>query len=228
MTINADIQSLTPGNLIELYELDATSIGGGIVRFHGMPNSGDLTWQANVYALWQIKAEGFSRTSDQQPRPKLRVANENGAISLLCMLYDDMVGARLIRRRTFSKYLDAVNFPDGNPTADPTQEFPPEVWFVERKSAESYEGVEFELTSPLDFQGIKLPARLIVANYCGWEYRGPYCNYVGGPVATITNEPTSDPDLDNCSHTLTGCELRPWPDDILNFGGFAAAGLVRT
>jgi hypothetical protein len=39
MTIYADIQSLEPGALVDLFELDARSITGGgagdILRFHG-------------------------------------------------------------------------------------------------------------------------------------------------------------------------------------------------
>lgn len=36
MTIEADIQKLEPGALIELFELDMTSLSGDILRFHGM------------------------------------------------------------------------------------------------------------------------------------------------------------------------------------------------
>lgn len=228
MSINSDVQKLEPGDLLTYFELDATALGGGVVRFHGNNPGGTQVWQGNDYAAWPIKAEGFARTSEQQPSPKLTVANLDGSISALCLTYEDLVGAKLIRRRTFSKYLDAVNFPDGNPTADPTQEFPPEVWYIERKSAESREAVEFELSSALNFAGVKLPRRQIIANQCPWTYRGPGCNYVGPPVATVLDVPTSDPALDRCSHLLRGCRLREWPDGILNYGGFPAAGLVRT
>lgn len=229
MSINSDIQQLEPGPLLTFYELDATAIGAGIVRFHGIEGMGATTWQSVVYSPWSINAEGFARTSEQQPRPKLQVGNVNSSISLLCMLYDDLVGARLARKRTFAKYLDAVNFPGGiNLTADPSQEFPDEVWFIDRKSAETANMVEFELASPLDFQGVQLPRRQIIANQCNFEYRGPYCNYTGDPVATILDEPTSDPLLDNCSRSPAGCALREWPDEQQNYGGFAAAGLMRT
>lgn len=225
MTIAQDVQTLNPGALIELWELDATSIGGGVVRFQGR-NDGKVWWQGNEYDGYPITAEGFAMTSDQQPTPKLRVYNGDGAMSILCQQYEDMLGAILIRRRTFGKYLDAVNFDLGNPFADPTQERL-ERWFLERKSGESRDAVEWELSSPLDFRGIKLPRRQIIANQCPWQYRGPGCAYIGPPVATEFNVPTSDPLLDKCSHTPTGCKLREWPDDVLNYGGFAAAGLVR-
>ena len=181
-----------------------------------------ILWQGVEYNPWPIKAEGFARTSEQQPTPKLTVGNIDGSISLLCLSFDDLVGAVLTRRRTFGKYLD------GQPGADPTAEFPPEVWFVERKALETREAVEFELSSALDFNGVKLPRRQIIANQCSFDYRGPGCAYVGIPVATVLDEPTSDPALDRCGKRLSSCKLRIWPGDVLNFGGYAAAALVRT
>lgn len=227
MTVKEDVQKLDPGPILEFWELNASAIGGGVVRFQGMQD-GKVWWQGQDYDAWQIQGEGFSRTTDQQPTPKLCVGNLDGSISLLCLTYDDLVGATITRRRTFARYLDAVNFPEGNPSADPAEEFLPEVWFIERKSGETREAVEFELSSALDFLGVKLPRRQIIANQCPWEYRGPYCNYVGPPVADILDQPTSDPLLDACGKRLQSCKMRLWPDNVLNYGGFPAAGLVRT
>lgn len=228
MSIYSDVQTLDPGALLVFYELDSGSLGGGMVRFHGMQGVGNMTWQGQLYSAWPIDAEGFDRTTQQQPVPRLRVGNIDGSISLLCITYDDLVGAKLTRHRTFQKYLDAVNFPDGNPTADPTQEFPLDIWFIERKAAETREVVEFELASALDLNGVKLPRRQIIANHCPFEYRGPYCNYTGPAVADASDAPVSDMALDRCGKRLSSCKLRQWPDNILNYGGFPAAGLVRT
>lgn len=226
MSIEADVQQLTPGAIIELWELDATPIGGGIQRFQGQQD-GSIWWQGNEYDAWPCQGEGFDKTSEQQPRPVFRVGNVDRSITILCQMFDDMVGATLTRHRTFAKYLDAANFPGGNPTADPTKEMPLELWFIERKAVESFEVVEFELSSALNFNGVKLPRRQIIANQCPFAYRGPLCNYVGPPVATELDVPTSNPALDKCGKRLTSCEMRLWPDGVLNFGGFPAAGLVR-
>lgn len=119
-----------------------------------------------------------------------------------------------------------------NPTANPAEEFAPEVWFIDRKSGESNENVQFELASAFDLNGVQLPRRLIIANYCSWKsiggYRGPYCGYTGGPVAKADDTPTAILAEDDCGGKISSCKLRDWPDDILNFGGFPAAGLVRT
>lgn len=228
MTINADVQTLEPGAQVVFWHLDASMLNAGEVRFHAN-RDGPMWWRGQEYSPWAITAEGFARTSDQQPRPKLAVQNVGGSISLLCHVYDDLIGAVLTRYRTLERYIDAANFPNGtNPTADPNEQFTPERWIIDRKSSESPEVVEFELSSALDFMGVQLPRRQIIANQCPWAYRGAGCAYVGPPVADKYDVPTSDPTKDACSHTVRGCKLRQWPDGVLNYGGFVAAGLVRT
>ena len=46
-----------------------------------------------------------------------------------------------------------------NPTADPTAEFPREIYSVDRKSSENREVVEFELAAPTDLAGVRIPKR---------------------------------------------------------------------
>lgn len=112
MSITSDIQQLEPGALIELFEVDCTAIGGDMLRFHGHLQSTSIWWQGNEYKPWPIQATGFEHTSDaQQPSPTLSVGNVNGTISALCVYLADMVGAKVRRHRTLTKYLDAVNFP---------------------------------------------------------------------------------------------------------------------
>jgi lambda family phage minor tail protein L len=229
--IESDQQKLEPGAIIELFELDGTAFGADYMRFHGH-SDGLIVWNGEDYGPWAIKAEGFARTGAQPPRPRLSVGNINGSISSLCMLYEDLVGAVLIRRRTFKKYLDAVNFPGGiNPDADPDQQFPAELWFVDRKTNETPEAVEFELASAMEFSNAQLPGRLIIANVCSWlaigGYRGPNCTYSGPPVAKRDDTPTADPLLDRCGGRLTSCKLRFGEAGKLPTGAFPAAGLIR-
>lgn len=227
--ITTDIQTLEPGELVTLYELDASTIGAVTLRFHGYTDSGSVIWQGNTYEPWAIQAEGFERTgSGQQPTPTLSVGNigmvegapVSGIISSMCLQYDDLVGAQLIRHRTMVKYLD------GQPEADPTQEFPPEIWIVEQKTAENSEAVEFTLSSAIDFEGKQLPGRQIIASVCPWlwigGYRGPYCGYTGNDYFDKRDNPVSDPTLDQCGGRVTSCRKR-FKTDPMNFGGFEAA-----
>lgn len=230
MSIASDVQTLEPGAEVKLFTLDARLLSPAepLVRFHGHMQSGIIVWQGNSFSAWPIEATGFARTGDQQPNPRLRVANVDSSITALCMAFQDLVGAKIIRQRTFVKYLDAINFPGGNPSANPSEEHKPEVWFIDRKTHEDAESVEFELASALNFGQVAIPGRQIIANNCPWQYRGAGCGYVGPPVADEMDVPTSDPSLDKCGKRLGSCQLRDWPDDILNYGGMPAAGLVRT
>jgi lambda family phage minor tail protein L len=118
-----------------------------------------------------------------------------------------------------------------NPTADPTQEMPLDIWFLERRSAETSEVLTWELSSALDFNGRQIPARQIIANSCAWltrgGYRGPYCGYNGPPVATVDDTPTTDPALDRCSGKLKGCRFRFGQNGELPYGSFPAASLIK-
>lgn len=232
MTLYADIQTLEPGAFVDLWTLDGTEIGAGITRFHGHNQATSIWFQGNEYQPWPIEAEGFARTSAQTPQPTLTVSNLNGSITALCMAYDDMVGAVLTRRRTMVKYLDAASFPGNvNPTADPTQEFQPEIWLVERKAYEDRDQVRFELASAMDLEGQQLPGRVIVSARCLWlsigGYRGPYCGYAGGAVAKADDTPTSNMSEDKCGGRVASCKLRYGADNPLPFGSFPAAGMVR-
>lgn len=225
MTINADIQSLDPGRKIELFEVDCTEIGGDMLRFHGHLQSTSIFWQGREYKPWSIQGSGFERTSDaRQPEPTLTVGNVNGTISALCVYLADMVGARVTRRRTLSKYLDAVNFPTGNPSADPGEEMAAELWYIEQKTGETSVQVEFTLSSALDFGGQQLPARQI-ANTCQFAYRDANCGYTGSVYFTSKNARTQDPALDRCSMKTTGCECRYGVNEPLPFGGFLSDNL---
>ncbi|MFJ2989949.1 phage minor tail protein L [Collimonas sp. NPDC087041] len=233
MTITADIQLLEPGAKVQLFVLDASEIGGDALYFHEYTQAGPIWWQGQQYAPWPIKTEGFAKiSSGQQPAPTLSVGNVDGSISALCIYLDDLAGARLIRKTTLGKYLDAANFPGGNPDADPNEEFPPEIWFIEQKTSETSEVVEFELSSALDFNGVKLPRRQIVANVCWWlgcgGYRGPYCGYTGAAMFDKDGNPVSDPALDRCGGRLSDCKKRFGEFEVLNIGSFPAADLIRS
>lgn len=241
MRIYADVQKLSVGDLVELFELDSTPIGGSVLRFHGYMKLGPIWWQGQQYEPWAIKADGFEQAGEgQQPAPTLSVGNIAtgvdgkpvvGFVSSLCIHLNDMVGAWVRVRRTLGRYLDARNFPEGNPTANPVEEFPPEVWIVQQKTAETAESVEFTLSSALDFDGQQLPSRPIIASVCGWlrkgGYRGPYCGYTGSRMFDLDGKPVADPARDRCSGLMSDCKKRFGEYEIINFGGFPSADLIR-
>ena len=229
--IKTDIQKLAPGAIVELFELDLTPFGGDVLRFHAGTNGliQNVTWQGSVYTAFPVQATGFEFNGQgQAARPRLVVANVVGAITALVLQYQDIVGAKVTRRRTLAKYLDAVNFPGGtNPSADPTAEFPLDVFYVDRKSAETNEIVEFELAPAMDLTGVMLPRRQIIQNICPWGYRSSECGYTGTAYFNANDQSVTTLAQDVCGKRLSSCKLRFGQFGELPYGGFPAAGLLR-
>lgn len=229
-SITSEIQKLAPSAVIELFVLDLSLFNQGIVRFHAGTNEllRQVVWQGNVYEPYPIIVEGFEFTGNgQSPRPKLRVANVKGTITALILSYQDLIGAKVTRKRTLAKYLDAMNFASGNPTADATAEFSDDVFFVDRKSKETRDVVEFELAASFDLEGVSLPRRQIVQNVCPWSYRGAECGYTGAAYFNANDETVTSSATDVCGKRLSSCQKRFGTNAELPFGGFPAAGLIR-
>lgn len=188
----------------------------------------DIIWQGQVYSPVAIKSDGLELRGDgKASMPNLAIANTlngiNGAMSALCLQLSDFAGAKLTVITTLAKYLDAANFASGNPQA--RNEYKKQVWFVEQKTAENASQVTFELSNPVDFEGMKIPCREIT-NYCHWAVCGRYrqdpCLYSGAAMFTKDGKPTDDQSLDYCGGSLADCKLR---DNTARFGGFPSSSL---
>ena len=65
-----------------------------------------------------------------------------------------------MNRKTSSHVFDFASFSNNtNATADPTAEFPKEIYVIDRKASETREIVKFELASVFDLVGIRCPKR---------------------------------------------------------------------
>ena len=136
---------------------------------------------------------------------------------------------RVTIKRTLAKFLDAVNFPGGvNANADPTAEFPDDIFFVNQRTVENRTLVEFELAASFDFQGLQLPRRPIVQNVCVWRYRGAECGYTAATYFDANDNPVGSASQDVCGKRLSSCKARFGAYIPLPFGSFPAAGLLRT
>ena len=168
----SDVQSINPSAIIELFTLQLdNSLHGATTTyyFHSGSNlnaNNKIKWQTVEYLRFPIQASGFAFQKGQLPRPKLTVSNATGLISSILLTVNettagnDLTGAKVTRIRTLAKFIDAANFADGqNATADPTAEFPREIYSVDRKSRENRDVVEFELAAPTDLAGVRIPKR---------------------------------------------------------------------
>lgn len=227
MTVRSDVSQLEPLQLVTMFTWDATAIGDNQV-FHWHPGTtvenGPIVWQGVTYDPFPIEASGFELDSaGKLPRPTLRAANIGGILGQYLRSMGDGLNAKVTRKRTLGKYLDAVNFPDGNPYADPTTSFPDDVFYVSRKVSENPVFIEIELAVKFDVEGIMLPRRQVIAGTCQWVYRSAECSYAGPPVY---NDPVY-PGQDICGKTLAACKLRFGQYGVLRTSAFPASLLVQ-
>ena len=122
--ITSDINGFAPGDLVFLYELDMSTgkapDTSTIFRWHAGNNENmqELVWQGNKYAALPIEADGFEYSAKGAlPRPTLTVANITSLLSGVMDSYDDLIGAKVTRKRTFAKYLDSYCYTSGYPVA---------------------------------------------------------------------------------------------------------------
>ena len=186
----------------------------------------NIIWQGETFEPMALEVSGLEMRSDgKASAPTLSMANNiggiQGAVSAYCLQFGDFAGAKLKVITTLAKYLDAENFSTGNPTANPSEKRE-QIWFIEQKTSENAQQVTFELSNPVDFEGLKIPTRQI-SNYCNWEYRSEECGYIGSAMFTEKDEPTDNPALDRCNYRTSGCRCR---ENELHFGGFPASSMV--
>lgn len=186
----------------------------------------NIIWQGQTFEPMALEVSGLEMRSDgKASAPTLSMANNiggiQGAISAYCLQFGDFAGAKLKVITTLAKYLDAENFSTGNPTANPSEKRE-QIWFIEQKTSENAQQVTFELSNPVDFEGLKIPTRQI-SNYCNWEYRSEECGYIGSAMFTEKDELTDNPALDRCNYRTSGCRCR---ENELHFGGFPASSMV--
>jgi lambda family phage minor tail protein L len=225
-----DIQSLEQDALIELFVIDTTGVmqlgEGGITRWHSGTNEllDSVIWQGSEYLALPIEAEGFDvSTKGVLPRPKLKLANPDGLFSALVTMAGDLIGAKIIRKRTMRKYLDAVNFAAGNPTADPNQHYKDDIFYVEQKISENRYVIEWELVSAFDLGDVMVPKRQVIKDACPWKYRGAECSYVGVNMFDVNDAATTDSTKDVCAKRLSSCKVRFGEQSVLPYGGFPGA-----
>ncbi|SCB88261.1 lambda-like phage minor tail protein L [Gilliamella bombicola] len=215
------------GAILDLYDVDLSKIAGEklIFRFHAGLNQlrKAIVWQGKTYEPYPIQVTGFQKNGQgTSNRPTMSVSNAMGFITGLIADFDGLLGAVVTRHEVPVKYLDAVNFENGNQYADPFCEIISN-YVIEQVKQQNSMVVTFELALPCESDGTLIPARVIIANTCSWIYRSSECGYTGGAVADEFDRPTNDITKDKCSGCLTGCKLRFGQHGILPFGGFPTA-----
>ena len=188
MTLEADVQKGWHSAIVEMFDIDLTAITGDpedIFYFTNQlkPDETKIQWKGKTYEALPLLSSGYeTNTTGQIAQPVLTVANIFGTFTDVIKNLEDLVGGKVTRRRTFAKYLD------GEPEADTLQEFPIDVYYIERKTEETALSITWQLSSVMDLEGLQLPRRVITQNHCLWRYRSSECGYTGAPVFNSNDE----------------------------------------
>lgn len=158
-----------------------------------------IYWNNVPYLPAPINVEGFELASKGVfPKPKVSISFSDDMLDVFSLFrgtinFGDLIGAKFTRRRTFAKFLDSKNFyqtsnsntplssdyasiPEGF-DPDPNCELSKDVYFFDRKSSENKNSIQFELSSSIDLDRVKLPRRRVLSYVCPWQYRGEGCLY---------------------------------------------------
>ncbi|WP_434801356.1 phage minor tail protein L, partial [Shigella flexneri] len=204
---------------VVLWEIDLTEVGGEryfsvmsrTKKVSRSPGRGDSISRIPFRGSgFELNGKGTST------RPTLTVSNLYGMVAGMAEDLQSLVGGTVVRRKVYARFLDAVNFVNGNSDADPEQEVISR-WRIEQCSELSAVSASFVLATPTETDGAVFPGRIMLANTCMWTYRSDECGYTGRAVADEFDKPTTDIRKDKCSKCMRGCELR---NNTGNFGGF--------
>lgn len=236
MSIREHIQRPALGAEITLYEIDLTEFDQGILYITPTTDGegSAVSFGGQVYAPHPIKAEGYETAhSGPMPRPKITIANLQNSLTALIENNDDLQGATVRRIRTYERYLDSGDDPDGF-AHKPIDEHE-----ISRKVADDGEIVAFELAAKMDLEGVKVPRRKIVRDYCDLKYRrwdadaGEFdyseatCPYAGAQSYDRNGDPVPDAEDEPSKRLNTCCQTRFGENAILPFGGFPGVARVR-
>ena len=186
----SELNKINPSSIIELFELELTvglHIPAGnpnnldtVFRFHAganLNNFGPIRFNGNDYQRVAVQIEGFEDTGKGTiPRPTLTFSNLGGitkdgtvmtmsdflAIVILTTPGNDLLDAKVTRLMPLASALDNDNFVGDNPFGTPsTDRLQDRIYFIDRKSVENRQVVQFELVSVLDMQNKRIPARIV-------------------------------------------------------------------
>jgi phage-related protein len=115
---------------------------------------------------------------------------------------EDFLGSKVTYRRAF---LSNTKKKEDEGTVAVPKEFPKAKFILDRVASENNIFVSFELASPFDVQGLKIPNRYVIGKYCSWKYQGVAlgdpssgCTYpLNGNYYDIDDNPITTPSAYN-------------------------------
>lgn len=236
MTIREHVQRFDLGDEVTLFELDLTEFDLGIIRLSPVGDDeagGVVLFGGQVYAPHPVRAEGFElTTAGSLPRPTFAVANLDNSFTALIEQNDDLHGAVLTRIRTYGRYLDNGAEPDGG------AHLPLDVYTLSQKTGHTFEQITWQCCAAMDQEGVELPGRTIVRDYCdhdtrrwdpvaaAYDYTNVTCPYVAAPK-DVNGDPCAPEDEVFSKRLKTCCQARFGVNAVLPTRAFPGVARIR-
>ena len=179
----------------------------------------DLIYNGNTYVALPIFLEGIEKSAEgASPRPKLTFANvesiikdnsifktqmddgtwhseiDKVAVNSDNFKMDDLIGARVTRRKTLEKYTGS---------GVTGYEFGKELFVIDRITNKNSIFIEVELASPMDLGGVRVPRRQVIGKYCPWVYQQGVTDITKSACIWKTHEQFEDKEEDVFSFYFT-------------------------
>ncbi len=143
-------------------------------------------------------------------RPSLTVSNLFGLVTGMAEDLQSLVGATVVRRRVYARFLDAVNFCGGQSGSGPGAGAERPLGGGADVRADGHDSLVCAGNTDGDGTERCFPGRIMLANTCMWTYRSDECGYTGGAVADEFDKPTTDIRKDRCSKCMRGVRCAAW------------------
>lgn len=193
----------------------------------------DIVFNGNTYLAIPIQITGIEFTSSgAYARPTLTIANipnltksldtDNEAVLEDLRVAgtagidafernDELIGTRVVYRKTLKSKLSTG------------EEFPSQLYYIDRVASENNIVITFELASPMDIEGAQIPARMVIGRYCSWQYQGIADGFGGG--CSYANDATQSKlyDIEN-TDLGTPASIANWNQS----NGYAKGAIVKT
>ena len=162
-----DLQKQSSGSsLVELFELEkydgsfayitpGEDSDGSSLQLYDYADNSTL----RTYAPYPVTADGFDiKITGAIARPVCTFSNVGSNFTTLIGTsdIDSLLGKKFIRRLTLKKYL--ANEPGDTGSGVQSIEFVRQVWTIAKVTDRDSSSLIFELASPFDLQGVKIPA----------------------------------------------------------------------
>jgi lambda family phage minor tail protein L len=236
LTIRSHVQRTSLGARVTLYYLNLSTFGLEDFFITGGPKGGAaVSFGGQVFSPWPVTAEGFELTTGKLPTPTFTMANIGGVLDPMVELHEDLVGAQVMRIRTYDRYLDDGPEPDG------TAHLPIDVYETASLDRHDGEVVSWRLRSLIDQEGVTLPGRQCVRDYCDhvvrrwdastglFDYSKATCPYNEsyGPARDVNGNICPSPDEVFSKRLGTCCQARFGQNVVLPFRGFPGVARLR-